>query len=85
MIRILIIALGGIVVYASAGNGEWGPAIVAIVIVALLLFAGMVERRDTKAWSNWSKYWASGGPDRPRRPQDRTTQRPQSRGNTRRR
>lgn len=66
MLTILIGALGLALIIVSIGNGEWGPAGLAVVILLFLMLASSTERRDTKAWNNRQEYWAKGGPERRR-------------------
>lgn len=64
MIRLIIIVLGGIMMYVTGSNGEWGPFAVVLVITLALLGMGFVERKDAHAWYNRTDYWSKSGKDR---------------------
>lgn len=64
MLTVVIGFLAFVVIYAAAGDGEWGAAGLAVVIVMLLRACSKQERRDWRAYRNFRDYWADGGPER---------------------
>lgn len=64
MIRLIIIVLGGILMYVTGSNGEWGPFAVVLVVTLALLGMGSIERKDARAWYNRTDYWSKDGKDR---------------------
>ena len=40
MIRLIIIVMGGILMYVTGANGEWGPFFVVLIITVVLLAMG---------------------------------------------
>ena len=57
MITMIAIFLFGIVMYASAGDGEWGTfAIAALLIVGAIVFCS-VGRKCDRAYGNFIDHW----------------------------
>ena len=61
MLTVLIGGLAFVVLFAAAGDGEWGAFWLGIGIVAILMLASHEERKDRKAVQNCRDYWAKGG------------------------
>jgi hypothetical protein len=66
LLTILIGVIAFVVIYAAAGNGEFGAVGIAVVILLVLHSASHSERQEWKAYRNRRDYWASGGPNRKR-------------------
>lgn len=46
---------------------EAGAIAILVVLAGLFVLGCIVSHEDTKAWANWRRYWAEGGPERNRR------------------
>ena len=62
MFTIIIGFLWFVVVSASIGNGQWGVAGLATVILVILMIGSRIERDEWKAECNIREYWKRGGP-----------------------
>ena len=67
MMTLIIGVLAFVAIGAAVNNGEWGPAVLGIVILLVLIGMSAGERKTNRAWLNCRDYWAEGGPDRDRR------------------
>lgn len=61
MLTLLIGGIAFVVLFAAAGDGEWGAFWLGIGIVAFLMLMSHEEREDWKAYKNCRDYWAKGG------------------------
>lgn len=59
MLTIAIGIIFFVLLYASAGNGEWGAFVLWVVILVVLIGMAAGERKDAKAYHNWADYWAN--------------------------
>lgn len=64
MLTVFIGVCAFVWIFCSASNGQWGTAVLGVVILLLLIGMAAGDRKDTKAWLNMRDYWADGGPDR---------------------
>ena len=72
MISIIIIILAAVVIYVGIAEGQWIVSVVFGGIALLLLLMIAAGHEDDRAYVNFVRYWARGGPDRERRPREKS-------------
>ena len=72
MISIIIIILAAVVIYVGIAEGQWIVSVVFGGIALLLLLMIAAGHEDDRAYVNFVRYWARGGPDRERRPRKKS-------------
>lgn len=70
MLTIFIGVCALVVIIACVNNGEWGAAVITVVITLILIAMAADDRKNTKAWLNFRDYWANGGPNGKQRQND---------------
>lgn len=56
-----------VVLPVAADEGNWGMFWIVLAVIGLVLLLGSVSREQDRAYNNFVRHWADGGPDRKRR------------------
>ena len=63
----IAVLLAIVVLPVAAKDGDWGTFWIVLAVIGLVLLLGSVSREQDRAYNNFVRHWADGGPDRRRR------------------
>ena len=70
MLTVAIGVIAFVVLGVAISNENWGVVGFVVVVTLFLIIMSFQERQEGKADTNWTEYWAKGGPNRKRKQQN---------------